>query len=181
MKPTNDDLDPKLDELLRSLPREQAPPRLAPRVLARMRRAPISRRPRLATAAAFALAVVAMVTVAPQVLEYPSSRRDGHHDRASSEPMPSTAAPDSRASAKARRIQALESEYQQLRAELSALQRLHAAARPVVYLGGTEQADYVLDLGRLARHQPGAWPTQHSRARDGQAQRAVFSTGGSTP
>lgn len=175
MKPANDDLDPKLDALLRGLPREQAPARLTSRVLARVRRSSASRVPRLATTAAFALAVVAMLTLAPQVLERSTSPGAAPPEPVANKEHAQTG------SATGRSIQDLESEYLQLRDELSALQRLHAATRPLVYLGGTEQADFVLDLERLARRRPGAWPAQHSRARNGQARRAAYSTGGSTP
>lgn len=48
-----------------------------------------------------------------------------------------------------RRIAELRGQYQELASELKAL-REEAAARPVVYLGGNENVDLVLDLGHLA-------------------------------
>jgi hypothetical protein len=173
MKPM-DDLDAKLDSLLRALPRERASAHLAPRVLARVRRPRATRYggryQALAVATAIGLVVVAMLALAPQVLDRSTSpghgiARDGVASKRPSE----------------RSIQTLETEYRQLRDELTALQRLHAAARPMVYLGGTERADFVLDLERLARRRSRGWPSQHSPAHDSQARRAAYSTGGSIP
>ncbi len=48
-------------------------------------------------------------------------------------------------------LQVLLAEKHELEAELDALRRLTAEARPVVYLGSDSQVDLVLDLGRFKR------------------------------
>ncbi len=49
------------------------------------------------------------------------------------------------------RLDALEAERVELVAELDALRRLSAQAQPVVYLGGNDEVDLVLDVARLQR------------------------------
>ncbi len=51
----------------------------------------------------------------------------------------------------AQNLQVLLAEKQELEAEIDALRRLAAEARPVVYLGSDNQVDLVLDLGRFRR------------------------------
>jgi pimeloyl-ACP methyl ester carboxylesterase len=63
------------------------------------------------------------------------------------------------------RHEAFEAERQRLAAELEEIRRLAATApdpSPVLYLGGDEDVDLVLDLGRLAERRPaGATPTDY--------------------
>ncbi len=49
-------------------------------------------------------------------------------------------------------LRVLLAEKQELEAELEDLRRLTAEARPVVYLGGDDKVDLVLDLARFKRH-----------------------------
>ncbi len=51
----------------------------------------------------------------------------------------------------AEHLQVLLAEKQELEAELESLRRLTARARPVVYLGGNDEIDLVLDLARFQR------------------------------
>ncbi|MEO1085233.1 MAG: hypothetical protein AAFY88_13415 [Acidobacteriota bacterium] len=52
--------------------------------------------------------------------------------------------------AAAERMASLQAEYEMLHSELQALKRAADAQRPVVYLGGDADVEYVLDLSRLA-------------------------------
>jgi hypothetical protein len=49
------------------------------------------------------------------------------------------------------RLEALLREQERLAAEIAALRRLTTEPAPLVYLGGDEQTDVLLDLERLAR------------------------------
>ncbi len=51
----------------------------------------------------------------------------------------------------AEHLQVLLAEKQELEAELDSLRRLTVRARPVVYLGGDDKVDLVLDLARFQR------------------------------
>lgn len=113
----------ELDDLLHTMPREQAPEGFAGTVLARLDRPP---RPRpvwqLATAGALAAALlVGGVTW----LSHSASER-----------------------ALRREITALRAQHQQLESQLAELrQRL---TEPKVVVGGNDRVDYVLDLERLS-------------------------------
>jgi len=126
--------DHRLGDLLRELPREQARPGFTARVLNRLE-APARRRsiPRLALATA--LAVVLAVTAGVLV----DARRDAI------------------ASARAERALA------EIRAEHARLERevQELSDQPsVVYLGGNEDVDLVLDLGKV-RGSEGATPAAY--------------------
>ncbi len=126
--------DHRLGDLLRELPREQARPGFTARVVHRLD-APARRRglvPRLALATA--LAAVLTVTAGGLV----SARRD--------------------AAAQAQARQALA----EIRAEHARLEREveDLSQPPVVYLGGNEDVDLVLDLGRV-RGSEGATPAAY--------------------
>jgi hypothetical protein len=135
--------DHRLGDLLRELPREQARPGFAARVLHRLDAAPERRRsipgsaprrvPRLALATALAVALIATAGVLVD------ARRD--------------------AVAQARARQALA----EIRAEHARLEReVRDLSQPpsVVYLGGNEDVDLVLDLGRV-RGPEGAKPAAY--------------------
>ncbi len=123
------DLDRSLT-LLSELPREPARPGFTGRVLARLDaletrpERPAWRRPRMAFAAAALLAVTA-VTASVGIVQV---RADREADRA-----------------EARRVlRELRSEHDDLKHELESL-----SAPPVVYIGGNEQVDLVVDLSRV--------------------------------
>jgi cell division protein FtsB len=117
--------DHRLGDLLRELPREHARPGFTARVLHRLE-APERRRPfpRLALAGALATALAVVLATTAGVLV--DARRD--------------------ALEAARTRQAL----QEIRAEHGRLERevQDLDQPPVVYLGGNENVDLVLDLGR---------------------------------
>lgn len=113
-----------LDRLLAGLPRHSAPPRFADRVLASLDHQPRPSRRRLwlLAAAAGAAALAAALWLRP----------------AADPPL----AP--------REVTALREEHRRLTAELEALKAsLGAAEAPVLYLGGDEEVDLVLDLAPL--------------------------------
>jgi hypothetical protein len=126
--------DHRLGDLLRELPREQARPGFTARVLHRLDAAPERHRsiPRLAlaTALTFVLIVTAGILV--------DARRD--------------------ALANARAERALA----EIRAEHARLERevQDLSQPPVVYLGGNEDVDLVLDLGKV-RGSEGATPAAY--------------------
>ena len=148
-RPTHD----TLREALRSLPRARAADGFTERVLAGAEAAegtPEAPRPRPAAtrwAAAAALAGFALAG-ALAVPTFRAERTAGRERQA--------------------RIQAFEAERRQLAAELEEIRRLAATtqgASPVLYLGGDEDVDLVLDLGRLAESRPGGTgvtPTAYS-------------------
>jgi len=127
--------DHRLGDLLRELPREQARPDFTARVLARLDDAPApAPRPRarlvLAAAAIMAAAVSAGVLVDRQ-----------------------TAARN--ADAQAQTLRDLRAEHARLQRELREL-----SEPSVVYIGGNEDVDLVLDLGKV-REAEGATPAAY--------------------
>ncbi len=116
--------DNDVRELLRGLPRARASSDFTSRVLARVEQP--GRRPVWIAAAAAAAAVLLVVGAAWRVEQ---TRR---HDARRAE------------------VAALRSEADQLADELKQLRAQEQASSPVLYLGGDDQVDVVLDLRRLA-------------------------------
>jgi hypothetical protein len=114
---------------LRNLPRERAGADFTARVLARLDH-PFRRRPRLALRLALGAAALAAAVALP--LAFDHSRPASRPDRAA-------------------RLEALLREQERLVAEVEALKLLSEGSAPVVYLGGDEETDLLLDLDRLAR------------------------------
>lgn len=114
--------DQRVTEILRELPREQARPGFTPRVLARLDEPqPWWRwQPRLA-ATAFAAVLVLVLGVAWQ------QQRE-----------------QARVAEARRLVRELRAEHRQLEQELRQI-----AEPPVVYLGGDEDVDLVVDMGRV--------------------------------
>jgi hypothetical protein len=110
--------------ILRELPREQAREGFTTRVLAGVDKRPEPmawRRPRLV----FATAALVALMASAGVLQYRADQQERH--------------------AEARRIlHELRSEHDSLKQELESL-----SAPPVVYVGGNEQVDLVVDLSRV--------------------------------
>jgi hypothetical protein len=67
----------------------------------------------------------------------------------------------------AERVEALREEYRELQVELDKLKALTHELEPVLDLGGTEDVDFVLDLGELARKEEKAKaePASHRSTR----------------
>jgi hypothetical protein len=116
--------DHRLGDLLRELPRERARPGFTARLLNRLE-APERRRPfpRLALAGALA-AVLTMITTGVLV----DARRDAL-----------------RAAQAQQALQEIRAEHGRLQREVQELSR-----PPVMYLGGNENVDLVLDLGQVS-------------------------------
>ena len=145
--------DDRLRQALRSLPRAQARPGFTGQVLRRLEEERSGfLPPRWAWAAAAAVLVLALAF----------GWRDWQHRQ--------------QRSATLAQLEALLLEKRQLEAELVALQQLTADARPVVYLGGNERVDLVLDLARFhsrggfrsdpvvpADRLPAGWPLESQR------------------
>jgi hypothetical protein len=134
---TRDPNSDALREALRTLPRHRAGEGFTERVLDRVGEPARARR---VWSAPLRLAAAALVVAAGLLGVLAAGRI-----------LPGAGSP---APAEARR-QTLEAERARLEAELAELRRLTTELRedsaPVLYLGGDEEVDLVLDLGRLAR------------------------------
>lgn len=128
-----------LGEALRSLPRAAPREGFTERLLERADAPGPGRLPGPAIARWVAAATLATIALAG-ALSLPRSplRPGSEHDRRE-------------------RMEALEAERLRLSAELEEIRRLATTVHdpaPVLYLGGDEEVDVVLDLGRLAREHP---------------------------
>jgi hypothetical protein len=126
--------DHRVGNLLRELPREQARPGFTARVLHRLDAAPERRRsiPRLALATA--LTVVLLITAGLLVQERREALANARAERALAE---------------------IRAEHARLEREVQDLSQ-----PPVIYLGGNEDVDLVLDLGKV-RGREGAKPAAY--------------------
>jgi len=120
--------DRELNRELRALPRAHAPPGFTGRVLARLEPAPSrSRGPGRMMALATALLLLAAVALPLAVWRYQAQRRASiEHE-----------------------IAALRAEQEALRVRLGTIQRQVDRTPTIVYLGGDDQVDYVIDLDWL--------------------------------
>jgi hypothetical protein len=121
--------DHNLGQMLRELPRESAREGFTPRVLASLDAPPEAaawRRPRLVFATAALVAVIASAGVF-QVFQYQAGRAE-----------------EIRRAEARRLLHELRSEHDNLKQEFESL-----SAPPVVYVGGNEQVDLVVDLSRV--------------------------------
>jgi hypothetical protein len=135
--------DDELGQVLRSLPREEAGADFTARVLARLEAGarpspggtllsfPAERR-RLPSWSGWLMAAAALLVVGLGLREW-------QHRQEVDETL--------------RRIAELRGQYQELASELDELRRENATSRPVVYVGGTENVDFVVDLARLSEKQ----------------------------
>lgn len=160
--------DDPLAKALRSLPRERAGRSFTEEVLARLDEEPPRRGFRLApTLAVAAVAAALAAAVALPLLvgggdahrqpEPGMARGPGELARLGEVEPPSPAAappaaPPPAVLVRHARLAQLRRQQEQLAAELAALKRLAAEPVPVIYLGGDEETDVVLDVGELARH-----------------------------
>jgi len=129
--------DDRLGDLLRELPREQARPDFTARVLERLESPATASRPRVRLLLAAAAVVVSAVSAGVLIDRQAASR-------------------ESIEAAQAQQI------LQDLRAEHGRLQRelRELSQPPVVYIGGNEDVDLVLDLGKV-RGAAGATPAAY--------------------
>jgi hypothetical protein len=117
----------ELDRLLALLPPRTAAPDFTRRVLERLGRRPPARAPRLRLAAAACLILIVLAGAAVSVFHQRRERA---------------------------RLAAIRAEQRQIAAELEVLKRATRVADPVVYLGGDDRVDYVLDLRQFQPVQP---------------------------
>lgn len=136
--------DRDLDRLLADLPRQAASPGFSRRLLDHLDRPPRRRASRAWLLAAAATAMV-VLAVALWLAPHPGAR-----------PQQAEAA-------------ALEEEHRLLMEELAALKASLRSAQtaPVIYVGGNEQVDLVLDLGPIwqGEARPGVQPAAHEGER----------------
>lgn len=165
--------DDRLHELLQALPRERAGRDFTAKVMRRLAESPPAspsatgtllpfpaQRRRLPGWSGWLVAAAALLLVGLGLREW-------QHQRELEESM--------------RRIAELRGQFQELASELKAL-REEAAARPVVYLGGNENVDLVLDLGHLAearKNPASADPESRRKARE--ELEKLYREGGSRP
>ncbi|MEM1201864.1 MAG: hypothetical protein AAGN66_01395 [Acidobacteriota bacterium] len=121
-----DDLDRRLDAALGALPRERAAADFTARVQGRLEPPSSSARRWYLAAAAAVLLLAATFGV-----------REWQHRR--------------QIDAAVQRLADLRAEYHLIAAELDSLRQKAERAQPVVYLGGDENVELVVDLARLAR------------------------------
>ena len=126
--------DDRISAALESLPREEAGTDFTAGVLRRL-----EERPRRLFTARWAMAAAAAAIV---VLALGFGWREWRHQQQRRQAVA--------------QLEMLLAEKQELEAELRSLRRLSSRARPVVYLGGNENVDLVLDLARLRSR--GGWP-----------------------
>lgn len=148
-----------LGEALRSLPRERAGDDFTPRLMARLaaeeraaRSSRAGRRPSWRAVAA-AATLVGLLAAGGAILSRFAARPEAEAFRAPA--AATTQAPDRSREAAARRarLEHLEAERARLVAELQELKRMAGDGEPVIYLGGDDQVDLVVDVGRLARRE----------------------------
>jgi hypothetical protein len=73
-----------------------------------------------------------------------------------------------------RKVDAIRSQYQQIQTDVRSLRREAATSPTVVYLGGNERFDLVLDLADLAAYESAARRAQTRVPRNAQAQPASY-------
>jgi hypothetical protein len=123
--------DERLDELLRTLPREKASDDLTRRILEKLDRENV--RPARARRLVFGFGLAALVLVAAlSAFLWLSERARKKEIR--------------------EQIATLQTEHKLLQARLQEMKRARSE-RPVIYLGGDDQVDYVLDLRNYLRAQ----------------------------
>lgn len=127
--------DGQLDELLRGLPRERASDRFTAQVMLRLQPPRPARRWPLKLALAAGLAAVALAAVSFGLWRAERLAKQEIQEQ----------------------IHQLRTEHRELEATLAHLRTQEERARPVVYLGGDQRVDYVLDL-RKALAAPPAEP-----------------------
>ncbi len=149
-----------LREALRSLPKERARADFTPRLLARLetdrrrdRDLPAIRRPTWRAVAAATALAGAMAIGGVAISRFAARPDAAAHTAVAPQPE-----------ARRARLERLEAERARLSAELQELKRMADTADPVIYLGGDDRVDLVLDVGRLARrHQAGVEPAAYRR------------------
>jgi negative regulator of sigma E activity len=138
--------DDRLRDLLRQLPRDEASSDFTDHVMRRLdepgRRRPTGRAmTRLALASAVLAAAALVVGIAVRHdAPLPQSPDTGQ----------ATAAAGNDAQRKAR-LRELRREHDALMRELQAIREESRSSSPLLYLGGTDQLDVVVDLGRVGR------------------------------
>ena len=116
--------DKKLSDVLTSMPREKASQNFTAHVLQRLEKAPPNRLPRR-----FTVRIPHLAAAAVLLITFAFGGRELWHRHERQETLA--------------RYETLRAEHEALEAELHHLRRLSVDARPVLFLGGTEEVDYV--------------------------------------
>jgi hypothetical protein len=153
----------RLRDLLRRLPRHEASTDFTNHVMRRLDE-PAHRRPpgRAMTRLALASAVLAVAALIVGV----AVRHDAPRPLSPDIGQPAAAAGDD--AQKKARLQELRREHDALMRELQAIRDESRSTSPLLYLGGTDQLDVVVDIGRVGRTrsdgtslaQPASHPTR---------------------
>lgn len=130
--------DDQLDRLLRELPREQATDNFTRRVVSSVSEGGASGSPAAGGRRTVRLPAWGIAAAAAALLLVPAGIWIFHA---------------AQRSALTEEIAALRTAHGRLTGELRALRQQMSAAQPVIYLGGDDRVDYVLDLKRLVREQ----------------------------
>jgi hypothetical protein len=136
--------DERLRDLLRGLPRHRASANFDERVLERLD-APPPRTGFGRPMARLALAAAAMIVAATVIGFVGRGVAPSPHGRPADGPQVASSAQ----SGEAVRVQELRRQHDELMRELEALREQSRTASPLLYLGGTDQLDVVVDIGRL--------------------------------
>ena len=127
----------RIDDLLRTLPRERAGEDFTYRMMERLDgETPTKRRGRLALGIAVAAVLVAVVSTG--VLLWQQAEKAELREE----------------------IAVLRAEHQALSRELQLV--MDSGVRPVVYLGGDDRTDYVLDMNKLMHEKPIVTPARYT-------------------
>jgi hypothetical protein len=120
--------DRRVDELIRTLPKERASEEFTSRVLDRLKGETVTkRRGRLILGMATAAVLLAVASVG--ILRWQQAEKAELREE----------------------IATLRAEHQALSEELSRVMEQSARVHPVLYLGGDDRTDYVLDMNKLMR------------------------------
>lgn len=161
--------DDRLRELLRAMPRERAGRDFTAKVMRQLAASPPAATAKVLVfppAGRRLSGFTGWLVAAAALLLVGLGLREWQHRRDIDESM--------------RRIAELRGQYQELASELKAL-REEAAARPVVYLGGNENVDLVLDLGHLAAGTKQNPPDPETRRKAREELEKLYREGGNQP
>lgn len=165
--------DDRLRQLLRRLPRERASTGFTGRVLQRLDAAAPGRaaekllvRVALAASGVMAIGLVAAIvgwTVALRPEPTTTAKPD---EGAATSPAVELVKESAGTAPRVESLESLRQQHRALSEELRELRQRSRSGSPLLYLGGTDQLDVVVDLGRLGRARKTAEPMAQPTARE---------------